>query len=204
MASRMASRWGPRRGRAATIVRSTFGRPPADGPDPADDLVEHLAVAIPSRRLGSAGNTRPRSPRPAAPSSASQTAWRAASPSECPWRRGAPSMRRRRGRAACPGRRDVVLADPDAGGARPARAAVGPREVGGQRHLEVARIPGDDMDRDSTGLEERGLIGEARFALGREPCVGDTKQPAAKPCGVCAAPRPSRSTVAPTRPRRCA
>src|SRR6266540_4134725 len=41
---------------------------------------------------GPAGNSRPRSPSPAAPSNASATAWRATSPSEWPWSLGALSI----------------------------------------------------------------------------------------------------------------
>ena len=50
------------------------------------------ALAIPAGVDGPAGNRRPRSPAPLAPSNASQTAWRATSPSEWPCSRGAPSM----------------------------------------------------------------------------------------------------------------
>ena len=90
---RIASRWPASRGRAPTIVTSTAARSRPGVREPARRRSRRArALAIPRGVAGPAGNSRPRSPSPAAPSSASATAWSATSPSEWPWRRGAPSI----------------------------------------------------------------------------------------------------------------
>ena len=168
MAARIAPRRAPSRGRAATIVRSTTrpaSRRPRSGrpPRPAGRAVDAGGVD------GPAGNRRPRSPRPAAPSSASATAWSATSPSEWPCSRGAPAIAMPPGRAARPARTGASRGR-SAGRAGPCRrpsASATRGEVGGQRHLEIARVAGDDMDGDGTGLEQRGLIGPGLRSVGR-------------------------------------
>ena len=94
--------------------------------------------------------------------------------------------------------RMAVLADADAGRAVTGEGRLDPTEIGRLRHLDVARISGDDMDRDFTGLQQRGLVGPRLGSVGREPLVGGPQQPCRTPCGVCAVPSVSRSTVAPT------
>src|SRR3954470_14074921 len=80
--SRIASRYVPSRGRAAMIVRSTVAaRQPAAATRLATSPT-NVALSIPDGVRASAGNRRPRSPRPAAPSRASEIAWSATSPSE--------------------------------------------------------------------------------------------------------------------------
>jgi len=73
-----------------------------------------------------------------------------------------------RGRAGARPERVLVVADPDPDGwpRRPPNppsvpASQGgrhPFEIVGQRHLEVGRVAGDGMDRDSTGLKQGGLV----------------------------------------------
>ena len=128
----------------------------------------------------SAGNRRPRSPRPAAPSRASATACSTTSPSEWPASRGAPGISmppRRRPRAGT--ERVAVVAEADAHGRRGERL-FDPAQVVGQRHLEVRGFTGDRMDRDGTGLEQGGLVGELRGAIGRERRPGVEQQAAAR------------------------
>ena len=64
---------------------------------------------------------------------------------------------------------------------------LGPPEVVGQRHLEVARIAGDDMDRDSTGLQQRGLVGPrlgtVRAGIARTPRAADRRPDALRRLG---------------------
>ena len=84
-------------------------------------------------------------------------------------------------------------------GPRPSGSAqerCGPVEVGGDRHLEVGGIAGHDMHGDSTGLQQRGLVGPCPVlgASGRERRRGSSAR--RTPCGVCAATRSVRSTVA--------
>ena len=69
-------------------------------------------------------------------------------------------------------------------------------QVGGQGHLEVARVAGDGMNRDATGLQQGGLIGPRLRAVRREAREGARSRPGATPCGVWAAARTDRSTVA--------
>ena len=71
---------------------------------------------------------------------------------------------------------------------RPGRAACcecrgGTTEIAGKRHLEIAWIAGDDMDRDATGFQQRGLVGERRRAIGGKAPVGVAQQLAGRPLG---------------------
>ena len=164
---------------------------------------------MPAGVAGPAGNRRPRSPRPAAPRSASHTAWIATSPSEWPWRAGAPSIddpAEGQRAARSEGVSVVAEADAEVGGGRCEVAArhqrrLDPGEVVGQRHLEVRRLTGDRMDRDSTGLEQRRLVGPGRGAT-PGGCSAQARARTSRriPWGVWAAARVVRSTVAATRP----
>ena len=57
----------------------------------------------------------------------------------------------------------------------PARTVAARCEIARQRHLEVARIAWHDMDRDATGFEQGGLVGERRGAVRRvaPPCLAE-------------------------------
>ena len=162
-----------------------------------------------ARRAGSpAGKRRPRSPRPAAPS-----------------RRvgdGVEGRRRRRNGRAAAGA-PAIATPPRASGRRPARtdgcpvprpirggrrgapdraAASARSQVVGHGHLEVGRLAGDGMDRDSTGLQQGGLVGVLRGA-GRAGTVAAAPLAAGRsrtPWGVWAVARPARSTVPTTAP----
>ena len=187
MASRIASRWRSRRGRAATIVRSTdAGRQPAaatgHGPRPAA-----LALAIPRRVRLSAGKRRPRSPRPAAPSNASASAWRATSPSEWPNRRGAPSIRPHPARGAPRPERVAVVTDPDA--RRAARATEGGRsasQVRGRR--QAIRFVVLDYDVFVAGSRPRRparpRAGRSRAGRGCRQAMWPTRLAWRTPCSV--------------------
>ena len=131
------------------------------------------AAARRSRRraacVASAGNRRPRSPRPAAPRSASATACSATSPSEWPARAGTPSTVTPPSRSGAPGPNGwLSCPNPIRGAAPGAQRLLDAAQVVGQRHLEVRRVAGDRMNRDSTGLQQRGLVGELAVALRRE------------------------------------
>ena len=138
----------PSWGRAPTMVRSSeTGRSRLRGASRATTD----AAAPDCRFRGSgrrpAGNDRPMSPMPAAASSASHTAWSAASPSECPWSRGASgtSSPPVAGRPA----RTGGCRPPKPTRGRPVRrrdgAAPSARSVG-QRDLEIAGLTGHDRD----------------------------------------------------------
>ena len=101
--SRMASRCGASRGRAPTMTRS---RPATRQPavvNRTSAASRRRVLSIPRGVRSSAGARRPRSPRPAAPSSASATAWRTTSPSEWPCSRGAPGISTPPSRSGSPG-----------------------------------------------------------------------------------------------------
>ena len=123
LGDRVAHRVEVGRPAAAGRRRSSRRRRPAASrrPRPAPTTSASSSVlAMPRGVRPSAGKSRPRSPRPAAPSSASATAWRATSPSEWPWRRGAPAISMPPSASGPPGpERMAVVTDPDA---RPRRA----------------------------------------------------------------------------------
>ena len=79
--------------------------------------------------------------------------------------------------------RMAVVADPRPDGASGAEGRGHPPEIARERHLEVAGIAGHDMDRDATGFEEGGLVGERLGSVGREPAVGLAQQVAAHALG---------------------
>ena len=150
---RRASRRGaaPRRGRAPTIVRSTpAGRQPAVG-EARHDLGEQLArCRCRAASMAPPGNSRPRSPRPAAPGARRRRRGATTSPSEWPWRRGAPaiSMPPRRSGVAGPERMAVVAdAGPSGRGrVRASRPATRSRSAGTVT-LRLVGLAGHDMDR---------------------------------------------------------
>ncbi len=101
----------------------------------------------------------------------------------------APEGERRAGPERMP-----VVADPHArrrppgADARRDPARVGerrldPPEIVGQGHLEVGRFAGDRMDRDSTGLEQGGLVGPRPWPGGREGRVRGGQHVAPDPLG---------------------
>ena len=53
----------------------------------------------------------------------------------------------------------AVLPESDPRATGTAESRLRSTKVGGQRHLEIARIARHDMDLDSTGLQQRGFIG---------------------------------------------
>ena len=204
---RRASRRGApaSRGRAATIVRSTeaaASRPPrraAGRPRAARRWRCRAASARP------AGKRRPRSPSPAAPSSASRdrverdiavrmavrgAAHRRSRP------RQAPAARRARTdgcRGPMPGPRPAPAA-PSTSAGDAARSA-------GSGHLEVAWIAGDDMDVDATGFQQGGLIGERLGAVGGEALRRPARSRSAPDALRASARRPARRGRRWLRPR---
>ena len=193
MAACIASRWPPSRGRAAMIVRSTRGRTPARGRHQAfHDLGEELATgdARGRRRPGREDAARGR-PAPAAPSSASHDGVEgdvaigvAGEPGRALDRDAAQHERR-------PGpERMRVVPDPGTD-----RRTVGGQQGGhtgeivGHGHLEIARVAGDGMDGDCTGLEQGGLIGPGPGGRRSGPRRPRASTPRRTPWGVWAAPR---------------
>ena len=73
----------------------------------------------------------------------------------------------------------AVVAEADADGCRGERPLCAAQVVG-QRHLDVRGFAGDRMDGDSTGLEQRGLIGELRGILRRIRGPGVEQQAATR------------------------
>ena len=108
-------------------------------------------------------------------------------------RRGAGARRARRD-----GCRDRCRSTPGRADGRERDGGAG--EIGGHGHLEVDRIAGNDMDRDSTGLEQGGLVGprpSALAAVGRAP--GGARRDGC-PAGSGPWPGLARSTVSTMRP----
>ena len=95
--------------------------------------------------------------------------------------------------------RVAVVAEADTDGRRGERL-FDAAQVVGQRHLEVRGFTGDRMNGDSTGLEQGGLVGELRRAVGRVRRPGIEQQAATRALGVWAAASEERSTVSSTRP----
>ena len=121
IASRIASRRSPSRGRAP--IDRHVERRRARGRPPRARAITSPAARRSRRPRGvraSAGKRRPRSPRPAAPSSASATAWSTTSPSEWPaaWGRPATSIPPRREPGAGTERMRCRAPKPDAQGDR--------------------------------------------------------------------------------------
>ena len=150
---------------------------------------------------------RPRSPSPAAPSTASAMAWATASASLWPARprtpvtdRSTPPEHQRRsgssrtGGCRCP--------DPPAGGAgrvtgcTPASRASARARSSGRVSLRLRGSPATVADGQSGRLEQPGIVGCLAPVAG----WAARSASAAKACGVWMATRPSRSTVATTRP----
>ena len=72
--------------------------------------------------------------------------------------------------------RVAVVTDARPRPARPGQDHGGSLQIARQRHLEVARIAWYDMDRDATGFEQGGLVGERREAARREAPLGRAEQ----------------------------
>ena len=173
MASRIASRCRPRRGRAATIVRSTdAGRQPAAATR-STDLGQELSAGDAPVGSGCPPGRGDRD-RPGRRPRAARRRARGGRRRHRNGRRGAgrldhdPAQREGLARPE----RVAVMPDPDARRGRPGEHRFDPAQVGGLGHLEVARVSGNDMDRDSTGLQEGGFVGPCLRAVGRIELVG--------------------------------
>ncbi len=200
IASRIASRRPPSRGRAPTIVRSTpTGRQPAAAEARRRPPRAARALSMPRGVAASAGNSRPRSPRPAAPSRASATAWSATSPSEWPWRRGAPAISTppRRERLARPERVAVVADARSVGWPAGRRAAMRPASrSAGTVTLRLAGSPGTTW----TAILQASSRAASSVHVPR-PAAGDGRAPRGaaargRPAGSAPRRAPDRSTVA--------
>ena len=160
--ARMASRWSPSRGRAAMIVRSTLdGRQPAAARR-STTVASSSRLSMPAGRLGLGRGKASEVAEACRAEERVGDACSATSPSEWPCSRARPSISipPSAQRIARPeGMR--VVADPGPASSRigPARRRLDAGKIGGQRHLEIRGIAGDDMDRDSTGLQQGGLVG---------------------------------------------
>ena len=167
-----------------------------------DDLARRaIALSMPAVPGAPAGNSRPRSPRPAAPSSASQSAWRTTSPSEWPCSRGAASMSRPPSRRPSPGpngwlSQPCPIAERAVGRRASRRASV---EVRGMRDLDVGRVARHGRHRDAVARQQLGLVARRRRRR-RAASSAATSSSRRAPWGVCARTSPRRSTVPATRP----
>ena len=177
IAARIASRWPASRGRAPMIVTSRRrGSRPASR-ESGDDGRDELAAGDPARRRRT-GREQP--PQIAHPCRAEQrigdgmerdVAVGVAMQARRPVDRDAAEHER----PARPERMAVgPVADAIAAGSR--RGAAGasddglldPREIRGYGHLEVGRFAGENMNGNSTGLEQRGLVGPGLGSARRE------------------------------------
>ena len=70
----------------------------------------------------------------------------------------------------------AVVAEADPRQAGRGELALHPRQVVGQGHLEVRWFAGNRMDRDGTGLQQGGLVGEGGRQIRREPLPGVEQQ----------------------------
>ena len=75
----------------------------------------------------------------------------------------------------------AVVPDPGTGRARAGQGNGHPTKIARLRHLEIARIAWHDMDRDATGFEQGGLVGECGGAIGREAPIGVAQDVASDP-----------------------
>ena len=198
----MASSRDPSFGRPATIVRSSeAGRRPAAATRPTTSP-RKTVLSTPAGVDGPAGKMRPRSPRPAAPSSASQTACSATSPSEWPWSRGAPSTWTPPRTSGVPGPNGWLSWPIPVRGRPPAPwSAVAAR----------ARSPGSVtlMLPGSPSMTWTGMLQASSSAASSVntsgPSAGYRSNAARRtdrrtPWGVCAVANADRSTVASTKP----
>ena len=182
MASRIASRRAPSRGRAPITVTSTLDGRQADRREPRRHLGEQLGAGDAARRprVG-----RKQAPEVAQPRGAQQ---RVGHRVERPRRhRSGRPAGARPATSIPPSRRPVPGPNGWLSCPKPTRAPrrgkrrLDPAQVVGQRHLEVRGCTGDRMDGDSTGLEQGGLVGELGRTVGRErgPRVQEQAPPGA-------------------------
>ena len=173
-------------------IASRYGtqlRPLGDHRDiDVDDAIPRCADEVASRCAAAArlsasfhcgsvsGNSRPMSPAPAAPSTASVTAWQTMSASEWPSRPARTECDAGENQRA-PGDQAMQIvagadADRAAGGAvaAPARAALA--EIVGRRDLDVRRIALDDVHGEPRALDQHGFVGDRGVAAARaSACV---------------------------------
>ncbi len=170
-------------------------------------------LSAPRHRGSVSGACRPRSPRPAAPSTASATAWATASASLCPSRPRAPSpvmatppsTSGRPGRSEnrwtskpCPIRR-AGRAGPPSTHRRARQQRLGHGQVLGPGELQVAR----DRRRTVHTVAPRRSSSAASSVASPAVRWAARRVAATKAWGVCTATSPSRSTVDADRPAGC-
>ena len=173
------------------IVRSTEDGPPARG----TQAFHHDRRGARDWRCPRASTARPgrgARDRPARRHPAARRRRRAAatSPSEWPASRGAPSIATPPSMSGAPGPNGCAscpIPDRTAGPSGASRVADA-GEIGGHGHLEVGRVAGDDVDGDSTGLQQGGLIGPGPGGGDRGRRRPSRSRPRRTPWGVWAAP----------------
>ena len=164
------------------------------------------------RRRPTAGrsvpNTAPRSPRPAADSSASQAAWQTTSPSECPaqpstFGQNSPAIQHSRPASiGCTSTPMPTRGSPVIGPARGRPAACGQPQVVRRGDLE-RRLGAGHRARPArpSASTSAGVVGDIGSRPTPRPCGGPRRSTARrKPCGVCTGRSSARSTVPRTRP----
>ena len=192
-AASASARRGPTVGRLPTTWTLTLPTAKPGLPDQAHDLGQQGAPEAPDHSGRSVPNTAPRSPSPAADSSASQHACAATSPSECPAQPVAPRAttappatsaarartggRRRRCRRAAAGRRPGrVIRHP--GRAAPGQDGLGQHQVERSGHLERLLGSGHDQHGATDPLHEAGVVGGSLGLVGGGVGRGRGRRPA--------------------------
>src|SRR3954454_1593833 len=123
--------------------------------------VRSVSDETPRKRSSPEGNSDPMSPSPAAPSTASMSAWASTSPSECPASpRGCSSSTPPR-TSGMPSSR-ACASTPMPTRTSAIEEAFHAREVGGRRHLQQALVAADDLHPPARRLDERGAIRRPR------------------------------------------
>ena len=154
------------------------GRAPAGGLDPAADLLDQHRARDAARRPVVGREDRSEVAQRRSPRAGRRPGrgGRRRRPSGRP-APARPRSRRRRGGAASPARTGGCRGRcPSASRRVPASTVAARCEIARQRHLEVARIAWHDMDRDATGFEQGGLVGEGRGAVRRVAPPGLAEQ----------------------------
>ncbi len=182
------------------IVTSTdAGRSPA-ADSRATTSCSRSVLSTPRGVRSSLGNRRPRSPCPAAPSSASATACRTTSPSEWPARAGAPSIAMPPRRSGDPGPNGWLSWPNPTRGTPAAPSCCSARtRSSGSVTLRFVGSPGIAWTVMVQASSSAASSVKAGGPSGGNRAQASRNSRRRAPCGVCAAARPARSTVPVTR-----
>src|SRR5674536_349304 len=170
-AASAAARRGPSRGKLPTTCTATLPTPQPAAASRRAVSANSAEPAAPAHRGSAVPKWLPRSPSPAADSSASQAAWAATSPSECPARPGSSGQSRpatQHGRLAANGCTSTPT--PTRGhpgtwsGCMPGPASRQQRlskdHVDRSGHLQARRMPRYDVHSHTDALHQPGVVGQ--------------------------------------------